>query len=317
MKRIISLVGGPTGNFGTSRTPGKRAPILLLALFFLLCSVPAEAYDVLVVKSANIKPYNDAVEGFRNSCNCDVDELTVSEAGKQDITAKILDAAPDAVFALGTDAFLQTQGLKIPLFYAMVISPATAGNNNATGVSMLVHPDLYFAHIAALFPDMKRVGIVHDPRATGAYVRSAAEAARARGMELVVKEVRQTRDLQPALAALRDKIDILLMVPDTNLLNSETVNALLLFSFQNRIPIFSFSRKYVEMGALAALNINAYDIGVQVGDMVRTRPAGGKGAAVRTDARKATLVYNRKVAQKLGMKPREQGLKGAEEVSRP
>jgi putative ABC transport system substrate-binding protein len=292
----------------------------LLGALLVLLLVPSLSYalEVAVVKSEGISPYTEVLEGFRSSCNCTVREINLTEYGRSDVAGRIEDMEPDAVLAIGTDAFMQVKGLSVPVFYAMVLPSASPADNKVSGVSMLVSPDLYFSHIAALFPDMKRVGVIHDPHATGAYIRAAGEAARARGMELVVKEVRRLREVQPALESLRGKIDLLLLVPDTGLINSETINSVLLFSFQHRVPLFAFSRKYVEMGALAALNINARDIGVQAGELVRMRLPGEKNKApVQTDARKATLSFNRKVARKLGIKVREQGLRGAEEISLP
>jgi len=101
---------------------------------------------------------------------------------------------------------------------------------------------------------------------------------------------------------MQDKIDVFWMLPDTTVINAETVNSLLLFSFQNKIPIFAFATKYVEMGALAALNIDPVDLGVQAGEIMKRLLDQKKGGiAAPVAPRKTVLTINRKIARKLGI----------------
>lgn len=91
------------------------------------------------------------------------------------------------------------------------------------------------------------------------------------------------------------------MLPDSTLLNSESVEYLMLFSFQNKVPVFSFSKQLVDRGAVAALSINPYDLGVQAGNIARLLSQGRKGP-LRVYAEKPHLSVNRKVAAKIGVR---------------
>ena len=71
------------------------------------------------------------------------------------------------------------------------------------------------------------------------------------------------------IESMKGKIDIFWMLPDTDVITSETVDAILLFSFQNNVPVFSFSNKYVKMGALASLSVDPVALGAQTGDARR------------------------------------------------
>jgi putative ABC transport system substrate-binding protein len=104
------------------------------------------------------------------------------------------------------------------------------------------------------------------------------------------------------------------MLPDATLVRPEVVDHLLLFSFQNKVPVFTFAKKYVEMGALAGLNIVPQDIGAQSAEISRRLRNDSSQAPIRVNARKTVIMVNRKIANKLGVKIRDEVLKRAEDV---
>ena len=79
--------------------------LAVLAVIFLLYNASMlSAEEIVVVKSSDIKPYNDALEGFKRTCRCTVRELDLPETGQNNIQKKILEIGPDAVLAIGMDA---------------------------------------------------------------------------------------------------------------------------------------------------------------------------------------------------------------------
>ena len=70
-----------------------------------------------------------------------------------------------------------------------------------------------------------------------------------------------------------------------------------------RIPLYSFARKYVDLGAIAASQLDFAALGAQVAELVRHLPAPASGAAGArwVYAREAQLVINQKVARKMGL----------------
>jgi putative ABC transport system substrate-binding protein len=88
----------------------------------------------------------------------------------------------------------------------------------------------------------------------------------------------------------------------------ETVEFLLLFTQQSGVPVVTFAGKYVDEGALISLDINSFDLGKQAGEMANKVLDGTRVSELPdSEARKAILRINRKVAQKLGI-----SLKGIE-----
>lgn len=274
------------------------------ALLFLCMECPAASREVVVVQSADIRPFSQALEGFEETCDCTIPEV-ITTVTTSDIVGKIRRLQPDAVLALGMDALTRVQSIRdIPIFYAM-----TAGARhplpeltNLAGTSMFIPPERQIDSIKQLFPNAKRIGVIYDPRNTASLVERAIQYARANSLEVVAKKANGAQDVMPLLEGMNGKIDVFLMTPDVTVITPETVNAMLLFSFQNRLPVFTFSEKYVEMGAVAALTVSPFDLGAQTGEIARKvfRDKSNNGMT-RTFARKHVLLINAKIAKKLGI----------------
>ncbi|HEY6011991.1 MAG TPA: ABC transporter substrate binding protein [Nitrospirota bacterium] len=290
---------------------------LLSAAALLLCllSAPlaAASAHVLIIKDTEIKPYRDAIEGFKSTCGLETEELNLADTAAID---EALKRRPDAVAAIGTRAFRKARSLRnLPVIYAMVM-PSEAidpGGGNLSGVSMEIDPETYLSAMAALFPGAKRIGLLFDPEQSGGFVAQASAAAAQKGLILIPKKLRDPRQVPALLEEMRGKIDAFWMIPDPTAVKPETIDVLMLFSFRNNIPIFSFSEKYVEKGAVAALRIDPRDMGAQAGEIARALVNGGKGP-VRAFARKPRLVVNTKVGAKIGVSINGELFRNAEKM---
>ncbi|HET7317702.1 MAG TPA: ABC transporter substrate binding protein [Nitrospirota bacterium] len=289
----------------------------LLAATVMACLVllpcPASAKDVIIIKEAEIKPFRDAIEGFKSSCGCRAEEVAFSD---KNLLKRIEKARPSAVFVVGTQAFEKATAITdVPVIYTMVMPSEEAflPADNVSGVRMDVAPETWLKTMTALFPGVKRIGVLSDPELTGPLVRDAAAAARALGITLVVKSISDPRHAPELLNEFQNEIDLFWMLPDPTVVTSETLDYLMLFSFQNNLPVFSFSKKYVKNGAAAALAIDPFDMGVQAGEQYRTLSKGGKGP-LRAYARTSRLIVNRKVITKMKVQTSGEMLQNAESV---
>jgi ABC-type uncharacterized transport system substrate-binding protein len=287
----------------------KSILLALALLAALTAAAPARACEALVVKSADLKPYRDALRGFEDASAC---EVRVVQAGNGDLAEQLLHGPPDVVVAIGTTAFKKVSILKdLPVVYLMVISSEIdrAPAPNISGVSMDIAPATSFEMMKEIFPASKRVGLLYDPRHTRTFVDEAMRSARSAGIELITRPVHDLSAIMAALGELQDRIDVLWMLPDPTVAAEETVDYLLRFSIQHSLPIFTFSRKYVDMGAIASLDMDPYDMGVQAAGIADRLAAGG--GALRVYARTARLSFNAKAAKKMGLRIRDDVLKKA------
>ncbi len=296
----------------------KRPSFLKLIILLLLFCLPArsEAGEIVAIKSAEIKPYNDALEGFKTSCEHDVRELVMSESESSDILRRVHDSGTLAVLAIGMDALNLARSVKdVPVIYAMVphVPSLTAETRPLSGVSMYIPPERYIGAMIDVF-NARRIGVIYDPKNSDVYMKESLQYAQGKGVELVVRKASRPADIPSIIDSLKDKIDVFWMLPDTTVINPETVKYLLLFSFKHKVPIFTFSKKYVEMGSTAGLYTAPFDMGVQAGEIARRLVSEKNSATIKTDARRTVLAVNIKITRKFGIKVRDDILKRAEHV---
>ncbi len=285
----------------------RDSAFLVLIVLFLLSTFAAwsEAAGILAIKSARIKPYDDALDGFRSSFDRDVTEVVMTEAESAEVMRKLHNSGAEAVFAIGMDALNLARSVgDIPVIYAMVPHAPTHNSDSKpiSGVSMYIPPDRYIRSMLDVFEGSKRIGVLYDPKNSESYIKEALQSAQTMAVELVLRKVSKPTEIPALIDSMKNKIDVFWMLPDVTVVNPETVKYLLLFSFQNKVPVFTFSRKYVEIGSAAGLYAAPFDMGVQAGEMARKIVTEKNPKAVRADAKKTVLVVNRKIIKKLGIR---------------
>lgn len=262
------------------------------------------AHDILVIQGMRVKPFDEALQGFASTCTAGSKKIVYTDTEGIDIIKTVREERPRLILAIGADALSRVKMIKdIPIVYLMVLNPQQiADGKNITGVSMNVPAVKYLAMMEKLPLRRKSIGVLYDPNHTGYLVRKAQQAAREEGLEIVVSEVRDSRDVPALLEKMENTVDLIWMVPDTSVVTPVIVEYLLMFSQQQRIPIVTFAGKYVDMGALFSLDIDNVDLGRQAGEMAREILDGTPVKELPpTDARKTVFKVNRNVAKKLGI----------------
>lgn len=280
--------------------------LLLFLILLTLCRDLAWAgQEIVAVQSISIQPYEDAVQGFESACGAKMNRLMISELKGTDIVEKIHELRPDVILAVGPDALSRVKRIKdIPVIYLMVLHPRSilSGEKNMSGVSMDIPPEKQLRALLDVLPRTKTVGLLYARERTGRLAEKAREAAREIGIKLLAKEVRSTREVPQAIQDMKGKIDAFWMLPDLTVITPETIEFMLLFSLENKIPILAFSEKYVELGAFMSVGIDAFDMGMQAGEMAEKILSGRETMNGRhVAARKAVLSINLKAARKLGI----------------
>jgi putative ABC transport system substrate-binding protein len=192
----------------------------------------------------------------------------------------------------------------IPIVYTMVLNPLAmlSGGENIRGVSMNIPPEQQLRALLRALPQVKTVGLLHDPDRTGGFVREAHVAALGMGVTLVAREIHDSKDAPSLIMDMRGKIDAFWMLPDITVITPQTVEFLVLFSLENTIPLLAFSEKYVELGAFMSTGIDAFDMGRQAGEIATKILSGADVRSVRhVGARRLVVSTNLMVARKLGI----------------
>ena len=301
---------------------GFRTQTLLIVLVLLLGSVrPAAAeYRIAAVLSSRLQPYVQALQGFRDTIGAAVpvrgpksityaevkDYVLAEKPTQASLRREILANRPDLLVAIGTNAltFLKIKSADIPIVYLMVPYPAGIINSrtNITGVNLQISPARQLEALLAAAPDLKRLGLIYDPLRSGPLLKKIEAAARKKNITLIAKQARESSAVHGLLGEMADRIDCFWMLPDLTVVTPQTVEFILLFSLENRIPIFSFSAKYLNRGAAFALTFENYDLGRSAAEMAMKILAGHAVEAVPPrEPREIRLRINHNVIKKLGI----------------
>lgn len=280
-----------------------RKFLLLILLLNMFSGQASAEGDILILQSLPIKPYTEALKGFRSVCSFYSRMVISSGFNEEGIAEKLWKYRPQLILAIGEDAFAKVRKIRdVPIVYVMVLNPqlVVRTGNNITGVSMMIAPEMQLNQLRRILPRFRKIGLLFDPAKSGAFVDRARHYALQEGIALLTQEVHSSREAVAADDKLKGKIDALWLIPDTTVVNSETIDLLFLSAIDNRIPLLTFSGKYVEKGALLAIEVDAEEAGRQAGEMANKILSGTNVKDIeRQDAHDGIVTVNLAVAKKL------------------
>lgn len=286
--------------------------------------VPSLAYaqDACVVLSSDIKPYREALEGFKGGFRGKVRDMVLgtdpSAAGK--IVAEINKPNCEVTVAMGSKAlkFLKLRISNKPIVFAMTLSPSAEGTvgRNISGVYLESSPGDTLAAIKEVLPSASSVGIIYSP-SSRTYISEASKAASKLGLRLNASPAPSLGDAIRVTPVISTKSDVLWMIPDLITSSQGAFKAMLESSLKNNIPLFALSQKHVKAGALAALVTNYKENGQQAAAIASRVARGTPASSIPHEyARQAGIVINMKSASRLELTIPKSVIDGAVEVYR-
>jgi putative ABC transport system substrate-binding protein len=296
-------------------------PIAALMVALMTEWASAESSPVAVIKSQDLLPYNQAVEGFRRATRTEVIEYDMKgevEEGLK-IVKQIKQLRPTVVLAVGAKAaVLAKEHLsEFPLVYCAVIDPDKYGlqAGRITGVVLEIPVKFQLQIFKEVVPSLERIGVVYDPSKTAGLIREAKAEADLLGLELVAEPISTGKALPGTIRNLLPRVQGLWMVPDSTVITTDSFQFMLLNTLERNVPFMAFSDNFVKAGALLALSPDYPAMGKQSSHLVDEIVRSGapvQGRAVYPDT--ARLAINLKTARILGLQIPENVLSKADEV---
>jgi putative tryptophan/tyrosine transport system substrate-binding protein len=274
--------------------------LLLLITSLLLFALPAAAREVLVVQSVRSAMYDDAVRGFQCTCQAEMTRLMLSDYADPQLARVIREERPRLVVAVGDGAVSALRGIgNVPLLAVMSVGAARGdGAASSPGrVDLFVKPEQYLSLYKSL--GIRRVGVIYDPARSGWYVRHAKWLAKQYGVELVLREVKESRQAIAQLATLKGAVDALWVLPDLTAVGRGTLEAYFLFAQSQSVPVVSFSAAHLKLGALAVLEVDRVELGRQAGELAEQLLRGAQTLPQVSFPRKVSIRVNDAVARRL------------------
>jgi len=117
--------------------------------------------------------------------------------------------------------------------------------------------------IQDMFPNVKNIGVLIN-NYDRAVLDSLTKETKKRNLKLILTKNKYTHTLIQALSKTLDQCDILLALPDPNIFNPFTSKGIFVSSFRRGIPVFGYTKNYVDAGAVAAIYSTPNQIARQI-----------------------------------------------------
>jgi putative ABC transport system substrate-binding protein len=299
----------------------RKLPIIILCLLLLPGRIFAAEGGVAVLFSADIAPYRQAFEGFREIVQQKKEGLPiiehVLEKEKPEKVARQIDnQKPLLVFTVGPEAakFAGTNLHNTPLVFSMVLRPQSLAAPNATWVSLEIPARARLEMIRKLLPGVRGIGVIFSPDSAVLYQEIAREC-NGLGLRSVGRQIESGTELPEAFAGIAPKIDLFLMVPDTRVFSPKSIQYLLAEAMKTRVPVVGLAASYSRAGALLSFEADYRDIGRQAGAMALRIIDGENPANIRpATPRGIKTSLNLAVAERLRISLDAAAVKEAAEV---
>lgn len=315
------------GGERTSRRSVTREalwPVTILIALALLAP-RAAAEGVVIFKTKDIGPYNEAIEGFKAACGAPVTEVDMGGDDQVGLARveEIRQAAPQVIFAVGTKAakIAKERLAEFPVIFCMVLNPDKNGvlGPNTTGVLLQIPYSKQFELIKTVLPGLKVVGVLYDPAKTEDNITLATQEAQVLGVKLVPVQVSSEKDVPNGLRNLLGQgVDLVWLTTDSTVLNKETFQYIVTSTLEKNIPLMAYQSSYVKAGAFVALAPSYKGIGEQAGKMAKKIIAGTKVTELQIEPPDVNrLALNLKVASQIGIKVPQGVIQTADELVQP
>jgi ABC-type uncharacterized transport system substrate-binding protein len=293
--------------FFLSRLPVRLASCVGLMLL-MLGSAQLHAASVTVVLSDDSAPYHetaDAIEAALGQGHAVIrvlsDKLAISDSALS--RSKLL-----VTVGIKAAEQIADRGGKTPVLAVLVTedwyqkqgSARLGAGGRSNGAVVLEQPlPRQLRLVRSAFPGTTKVGVVLG-RSNAGQLEELEEAASAQGLTLVGATTESEATLVATLGQVLMEADLLLAVPDTLVLNRNTVQSVLMTTYRYRDPMVGYSKALSRAGALVSLYSTPAQIGRQAGE-IASRTLNGTTLSGLQWPKYFSVSVNEHVARSLGI----------------
>ncbi len=273
-------------------------------------SLKAAGLEITILKSSDLKAYNDAIDGFKatspgSSIFAEYDLLGDLERGKQ-LAKRIRTSESSLVVAVGLKAALaaKLEIDHIPILYMMILDPMkhhlTA--SNMTGVLLEIPSDRQLKIMRSFLPTMHRIGLLYDPEKTSTKLKEVETRAPAQDFQVQGFPVTNEKDIPQQLRTLLSESEALWLIPDSTVLTDESIRFILESAVARHVPVIGFSSEFTRLGALLSLSVDYGEVGREAGILAKRLLNGEPPLPLKPiPVQRIRITVNQKTARYLGI----------------
>ena len=242
--------------------------IAVVSILFLGAAAGAAEGKIAAILSRIIPPYQQALDGFKQIYP-DTQVFTIrQEVSPGQLVDEIKSVKPALILAIGSEALKLSKNMfsNLPVVFTMVLSPGSPGNN-ISGVALTLPAKPHLEALKLLVPSVKSIGIVYNPEYSAEIIEEFKQVAQKLNIQIVAVAVHSPKEVFSSIMLLAGRVNALWMIMDKDVVPH--FNLLQSLSIKERIPLATFSYKYVEMGALLALSPSFESVGKQASDLAK------------------------------------------------
>ncbi|RTK92859.1 MAG: ABC transporter substrate-binding protein [Rickettsiales bacterium] len=273
--------------------------------------------------------------GYKNGVNLDlrIESAQANSALASQIAAKFVAQNADIVVGVATisaQSFIKyTKENKAKLVFSSVTDPVKAGlveslnmpSNNVSGVSNFVELEPQIKLFQTIQPNLKRLGFLYNPSEMNSLslIKKLEELCPKFGISLIVQAANKTSEVSQAATKLAANVDAIFISNDSTALSA--LQVIINSATKVKVPVYVSDTDAVELGALAALGPNQYNIGLQTAKIIVRALKGEDLGTIPVEFPTSTELYlNEEAAEKIGFQFSEALKAAAEKIinkSRP
>ncbi len=293
----------------SSRTCLMSLVLIAFSCFFSEL-VHAAGPEIAILKSSDLKAYNDALEGFKATAPGDATYIEYDlrgdlERGKH-LARKIRATNSSLVVVVGLKAALaaKLEIVDIPILYMMILDPIkyqlTAAN--MTGVLLDIPADRQFKVIRTFLPTLHRIGVMYDQDKTAAKLKEVESRAATHNFQLRGFPVDNDKEVPQQLRSLLSESEALWLIPDSTVLTDESIRFILESALAKHVPVVGFSSEFTRLGALLSMSIDYGEIGRETGLLAKRIVNGEQQLPLKPiSVQRIRITVNQKTARYLGI----------------
>jgi len=264
--------------------------------------------NVLIVSSHQIPFFADTAAGVQGYILAKAPSATVdicySDDG--DIIAAAQSKKYDIICILGfADAKkIITRFKDIPIVFSLVVDPVKsglvdsmeAGGKNITGVSLRMPVDDQLKIMRKILPRARKIGLIYAGASQDVYTSFKKQDVDIKGVK--VSEATEVPSVMRSLGG----IDAMWLVMDPQVYDKDSLEFVLKYCADNKIPVIGFAANTVKAGALLGFVYDYLDLGRQTGEIIMAVINGkSPGEIPIAPPRKIGYAVNKRIARYLSV----------------
>lgn len=303
---VVALIAGLFINQNNEKTKNENSKIKLGVLQLLSHPALDSIYQGLEDELKNL--------GYTLGENIEID-LQNAQGDQSNLvmmSEKLVKDNNNIIVGITTPATLSLANATkdIPIIMGGITYPVEAGliasedkpGNNITGVSDRTPIKEQFEIMKQVLPNMKKVGIIYTASEDNStkQANEAKEIAEQLGLEVTIKSVSNTNDIQQVTESVASIVDGIYIPIDNTLASAMATVVKVTDTY--KIPVFPSADTMVLDGGLLAIGVDQYKIGVETARVVVAVLNGAKTETKPIVLANEGIIYlNEKKAKELGI----------------